>query len=74
MEEKKTTKQVKKSANKLKVTYIKSCIGFNKNQAKVLEGLGFRKLNTTKVFPDNACIRGSIFKVKHLVKVEEIKE
>jgi len=61
------------SEKKLKVTYVKSCIGFNKNQRIVLEALGLRKLNTTKVFPDNASIRGSIFKVKHLLKVEEVK-
>jgi len=65
--------KVKKDAKKLQVTYVKSAIGFNKEQAKVLEALGFRKLNQTKVFPDNACIRGSLFKVKHLVKVEEVK-
>ncbi|MCI7003397.1 MAG: 50S ribosomal protein L30 [Eubacteriales bacterium] len=56
----------------LKVTYIRSKIGYNKEQAKVLEALGFTKLNQTKVFPDNASIRGSLFHVRHLVKVEEI--
>ena len=56
----------------LKVTYIKSTIGYNKNQAKIIEALGFTKLNQTKIFPDNASIRGSLFHVRHLVKVEEI--
>ena len=56
----------------LKVTYIRSKIGYNKDQAKILEALGFTKLNQTKVFPDNASIRGSLFHVRHLVKVEEI--
>ena len=56
----------------LKVTYFRSKIGYNKEQAKVLEALGFTKLNQTKVFPDNASIRGSLFHVRHLVKVEEI--
>ncbi|MDR0850070.1 MAG: 50S ribosomal protein L30 [Christensenellaceae bacterium] len=70
--EKKT--KTKKSAKQLKVTYLKSAIGFDKNQKAIIEALGFTKLNTTKVFPDNACIRGSLFKVKHLVQVEEIKE
>ena len=56
----------------LKVTYIRSKIDYNKEQAKVLEALGFTKLNQTKVFPDNASIRGSLFHVRHLVKVEEI--
>ena len=65
-------KKEKKSKGKLKVTYVKSVIGFSKNQVKVIEALGFKKLNTSKVFPDNESIRGSIFKVKHLLKVEEI--
>ena len=56
----------------LKVTYVKSTIGYNKNQSKIIEALGFTKLNQTKIFPDNASIRGSLFHVKHLVKVEEI--
>lgn len=61
-----------KKSKQLKVTYVRSAIGYNKHQAKILEALGLRKLNTTKIFPDNDCIRGSLFKVKHLVKVEEI--
>ena len=56
----------------LKVTYVKSKIGYNKNQAKILEALGFTKLNQTKIFPDNESIRGSLFHVRHLVRVEEI--
>ena len=62
----------KKSQKTIKVTYVKSAVGYNKEQAKVLEALGFTKLNQTKVFPDNASIRGSLFHVRHLVKVEEI--
>ena len=69
--EKKVSKKAK-SNKQLKVTYIKSAIGFDKRQAKVLEALGFKKLNTTRIFPNNDCIKGSLFKVRHLVKVEEI--
>ena len=65
-------KQTKNDLKKLKVTYVRSVIGYNKNQAKILEALGFTKLNSTKIFPNNDCIKGSLFKVKHLVKVEEI--
>lgn len=57
---------------KIKITYKKSCIGYNKNQAKVLESLGLRKLNDTNILPDNEAVRGMIFKVKHLVNVENI--
>ena len=56
----------------LKVTLVKSPIGYNKKQAKVTEALGLRKLNHSVVLPDNESVRGSLFHVRHLVKVEEI--
>lgn len=62
----------KKTENKIKVTYTKSCIGYNKKESKVLESLGLRKLNDTNVLPDNDAVRGMIFKVKHLVSVENV--
>jgi len=64
----------KKNTPMLKVTLTRSPIGYNKNQAKIVEALGFKGLNSVRTLPDNACIRGSLFKVKHLVKVEEVKE
>ena len=62
-----------KKQNKIKVTWVKSAIGYNKKQIKVIEALGFKKLNETRLLPDNDSIRGSIFLVKHLLKVEEEK-
>ncbi|MCI5797703.1 MAG: 50S ribosomal protein L30 [Firmicutes bacterium] len=56
----------------LKVTLIRSAIGYNKNQAKIIEALGLKKLNQTKLLPDNDSVRGSLFHVRHLVKVEEV--
>ena len=56
----------------LKVTWIKSTIGYNKNQSKIITALGFKKLNQTKILPDHQSIRGSLFHVRHLVRVEEI--
>lgn len=56
----------------LKVTWIKSTIGYNKSQLKIITALGFKKLNQTKILPDNESIRGSLFHVRHLVRVEEI--
>ena len=61
-------------SKKLKVTYIRSAIGFNKSQRAVLEGLGLKKLNSSNVLPDNASVRGAITKVRHLVRVEEVEE
>ena len=62
-----------KKQKMLKVTYVRSAIGYNKKQALVLEALGLKKLNQTKLLPDNASIRGSLFHVRHLVNVEEVK-
>lgn len=57
----------------LKVTYVRSAIGYDKKQSKIVEALGFGKLGQTRILPDNASIRGSIFRVQHLLKVEEVK-
>lgn len=62
-----------KTEKMLKVTWVKSCIGYNKNQAKMIEALGFKKLNQTRVLPDNDSIRGTLHHIAHLVKVEEVK-
>ena len=56
----------------ISVTLIKSKFGILKNQKANLDALGLHKIGQTKVFADNACVRGKIAKVSHLVKVEEI--
>ena len=56
----------------LKITLVKSTIGALKDQQATVKALGLRKTNHTVVQPDNPCMRGMIFKVKHLVKVEEV--
>ncbi len=58
---------------KIKVTYVKSCIGCDKKQREIIKSLGLNKLNSSNILPDNDSVRGSIFKVKHLVRVEEVK-
>ena len=65
------TKKTEK-AGSLKITLVKSPISSLKDQQATLVALGLRKLNSTTVQPDNAATRGKIFKVKHLVTVEEV--
>ena len=60
-----------KSAKKLKVTLRMSTIGFNKTQAKTVEGMGLRRLHHTVELPDTPETRGMILKVRHLVEVQE---
>jgi len=59
-------------AGKLKVTLVKSTIGAIPKHRKTVEALGLRKLNKTVELPDNESVRGMLWHVKHLVKVEEI--
>ncbi|MBD5092303.1 MAG: 50S ribosomal protein L30 [Clostridiales bacterium] len=56
----------------IKVTLVRSVYGILKNQKANLEALGLHKIGQTKTFVDNACLRGKLAKVSHLVKVEEI--
>lgn len=56
----------------LKVTYVKSTIGYAQDQKATVKSLGLRKLHQSVIHNDTPAIRGMIFKVKHLVKVEEI--
>ena len=57
-------------ARKLKITLVKSTIGFDKKQDKVVTGLGLRRLGHTVELADTPETRGMIHKVRHLVTVE----
>ena len=59
-------------AEKLKITLVKSPIGAIPKQKATVEALGLKKLNKTVEMPDNEAVRGMIWHVRHLVKVEEI--
>lgn len=67
-----TTTKVAKKEKMLRVTLVKSAIGFNKDQKRTVTALGLNKLNSSNELPDNSAVRGMIFKVKHLVRVEEV--
>ncbi len=59
---------------RIRITYSKSAIGYNKEQKRTIAALGLRKLGQTVVRPDNPAVRGMIARVSHLVEVEESKE
>ncbi len=59
---------------KLKVTLKRSLISRPETQRKTVRSLGLRKINSFSILPDVPTIRGQIFKVKHLVAVEEIAD
>ncbi|MGC4084631.1 MAG: 50S ribosomal protein L30 [Vicinamibacterales bacterium] len=60
-----------KGTGTLKVTLLKSPIGFNKNQGEVLRGLGLRRIRHTVEVKDTVQTRGMLHKVRHLVSVAE---
>ena len=66
-------KETKAEPKKLKITLIKSTIGgaVPKNR-KIVESMGFKKLNSFVILPDNAATRGQIRQISHMVKVEEL--
>ncbi|SHH49957.1 50S ribosomal protein L30 [Thermosipho atlanticus] len=59
---------------KLKITLVKSPIGYRYDQKDTVKRLGLKKLNSSVIKDDVPQIRGMVRKVKHLVKVEEIEE
>ena len=56
---------------KLKITQIKSSIGYKVNAKRTLEALGLKKINSYVVHKDTPQIRGMINTINYLLKVEE---
>jgi large subunit ribosomal protein L30 len=56
----------------LKITQIKSGIGYRQRAKDTLRALGIRRMQMTVEQPDNPAIRGMIKAIRHLVKVEEV--
>ena len=57
---------------KIKITQVKSQIGRKYDQDRTLKALGLGRIGKSREIVDNDSVRGMIFKVKHLVEVEEI--
>ena len=58
---------------RLKITQVRSQIGTTAQQRKNLAALGLRKIHHTVEHEDSVIIKGMLERVKHLVKVEEVK-
>jgi large subunit ribosomal protein L30 len=56
---------------KLRVTLIKSGIGYAQDQKKTLRALGLNRLNKSVLHNDSSSVRGMLDKVRHLIRVEE---
>ena len=58
-------------ARRLKVTLVRSPIGFNRTQGETVRGMGLRRIRHTVELADTPETRGMIHKVRHLVEVTE---
>ena len=59
-------------AKQLKITWIKSFIGYPQTQRRTIKSLGLSKMNQTVIREDSAQLRGQINKVQHLLRVVEL--
>ena len=59
-------------SKKLRITLIKSPIGYTKRQKSTVKALGLRKMHTTVLHDDTPPIRGMVNAISHLVEVEEV--
>lgn len=62
----------KAEAKKLRITYVKSSIGYAQSQKDTVRALGLRRLGDQVEQIDTPTLRGMLAKVSHLVQVEEI--
>lgn len=69
--EKKTKRKSRKKEKVLRVTLVKSPIGYDLSQKRTVKALGFRKLHQTVEHTDSPSIRGMLAKITHLLQVEE---
>ncbi|MEA3335829.1 MAG: 50S ribosomal protein L30 [Chloroflexota bacterium] len=67
------TKRIDPKAKVVRVTYIKSTIGYSEKQKATVRALGLRRLGDTVEQANTPVIQGMINKVGHLVSVEVVK-
>ena len=58
----------------LRITYVKSSVGYRSDQKTTVRSLGLRKLGQSVDKPDTPDVRGMIHKVAHLVSVAEVED
>lgn len=63
----------KASVGRIRITQVRSQIGFARAQRKVLAGLGLGRIGRSVLRHDDPCVRGMVAKVAHLVRVEKVE-
>jgi large subunit ribosomal protein L30 len=59
------------SGKTIRVTLVKSAIGFTKDQKATVKALGLHRMNQTVEHKDTPALRGMLFKIVHLLRIEE---
>ena len=62
----------KEMEKRLRITWVKSSIGYSRRQKATIRALGFKRLGQTVEQKDTPVIRGMVSKVSHLVEIEEV--
>ena len=62
----------KKTEKNLRITLVKSAIGYSTRHKATIRALGLRKMNQTVEHVDSPVVRGMLSKVNHLVRIEEM--
>jgi len=60
-------------ATRLRIKYVRSAIGNHFTQKRTIRALGLRRLGDVVEQADSPAIRGMVFKVRHLLQVEEVQ-
>jgi large subunit ribosomal protein L30 len=59
-------------AKQIAITLVRSAAGYEKTQGRTARALGLGRRGRTVVQPDNASVRGMVFKIRHLVEVSDV--
>jgi len=68
------SKSTQPPPNILKITLVKSPIGYSKRHKATIRALGLKRINQVVEHPDTPTLRGMLSKVNHLVKTEFLAE
>ena len=60
--------------SKIRITWLRSQIGYERDQRRTVRALGLRRLHHTVEREDTPTIRGMVHKVRHMVRVEPVAE
>ena len=64
------SKSEAKQTERLRLTWVKSSIGYSKRQKATMRALGFHKMGDVIEHDGTPAIKGMIAKVSHLIRLE----